>query len=201
MTNLIVEHTNDGSSLLMESKIMSNGTVMISGKIHEAERINGNKRNYPYNTLRREMDNYVNESVRANRAMGELDHPESAVINLNNVSHLIKNIWWKDKEVWADIELLDTPAGRIAMELVKKNIPVGISARGMGSVQQIGEAVEVQDDYSLLCFDLVSVPSTPAAYLSLKEGLGHDTLLNPYGKINSVITDILCGKGFCSCQV
>ena len=200
MKDLIVEHTNDGSSLLMESKILKDGSFMITGKIHEAERINGNRRNYPFDTLKREMDKYMEESVKFNKALGELDHPESAVINLNNVSHLIKNVWWKDTEVWADIELLDTPAGRIAMELVKKKIPVGISARGMGSVQQIGEAVEVQDDYSLLCFDLVSTPSTPAAYLHLKEGLIPQSI-NKYGKVNSVITDILCGKGFCSCQI
>jgi hypothetical protein len=200
MANLLVEQINNGSHSLMEARVMSDGGVIISGKIHEAERINGNHRNYPKPVLEREIETYINESVKGNRALGELDHPESSVINLNNVCHLIKNIWWKGNEVWGDLELLDTPAGRIAKELVKKRIPVGISSRGMGSVQQIGETVEVQNDYSLLCFDLVSTPSTPSAYLSLKEGLLVNSV-NPYGKVNGIITDILCSKGFCSCSI
>jgi hypothetical protein len=131
--------------------------------------------------------------------MGELDHPESSIINLNNVSHLITKIWWEGNNVMGELELLNTPAGKIAQELILNKIPVGISSRAMGSVKQMGESVEVQDDLELVGWDLVSVPSTPNAYMKLSEGLTYQPN-NPYVKVNELITEIICThKGVCPC--
>jgi hypothetical protein len=129
--------------------------------------------------------------------MGELDHPESTIINLKNASHNIKRIWWEGNDLMGELELLNTPSGKIAQEIVLAGIPLGISSRGMGSVQQIGETVEVQDDFELLCWDLVSVPSTPNAYMKLSEG--KQTQINKdYSKVSSLITEIICNAtGVC----
>jgi len=140
--------------------------------------------------------------ISQNNAMGELDHPESSVINLSNVSHNIKKVWWDGNDLMGQLELLNTPSGKIAMELVSAGIPLGISSRGMGSVKQLGETVEVQDDFELLCWDLVSVPSTPNAYMqpvgSLKEGKQNNIVTKDYSKVNSLITEIICSQtGVC----
>jgi hypothetical protein len=177
-------------TLLSESKI-AGGRMRIKGKIQEAEQKNGNGRVYPKEILQREIDNYIKEQVNSNTSMGELDHPDSSIVNLNNVAHIIKKIWWEGNDVMAELELLNTPSGKIAQELIMANIPLGISSRGMGSIRQIGETVEVQDDFSLLCFDLVSVPSTPKAYLTLAEGKQYNSIKD-YTKVNSLITEIIC---------
>lgn len=182
---------------LIESR-SSNGLMRIKGKLQEAEVKNGNGRVYPKETLEREVEKYIKEQVNQNTAMGELDHPESSVVNLKNVSHNIKRIWWEDNNVMGELELLNTPAGKIAQEIVSSGIPLGISSRGMGSIKQIGETVEVQDDLELLCWDLVSVPSTPNAYLKrISEGREYQNNTQ-YDKINSLISDIIClSSGVC----
>ena len=177
-------------TLLSESKI-AGGRMRIKGKIQEAEQKNGNGRVYPKEILQREIDNYIKEQVNNNTSMGELDHPDSSIVNLNNVAHIIKKIWWEGNDVIAELELLNTPSGKIAQELIMANIPLGISSRGMGSIRQIGKTIEVQDDFSLLCFDLVSVPSTPKAYLTLAEGKQYNSIKD-YTKVNSLITEIIC---------
>jgi len=96
-----------------------------------------------------------------------------------------------------ELMLLNTPSGKIAQELISAGIPLGISSRGMGSVKQIGETVEVQDDFELVAWDLVSVPSTPNAYMSLAESKQFITNKD-YTKINQLITEIICNQtGVC----
>ena len=167
------------------------GRMRIKGKLQESEVKNGNGRVYPKAVLEREAKKYAETAVASNTAMGELDHPESTIVNLNNVSHNIKKIWWEGNDLMGELELLNTPSGKIAQEIVAAGIPLGISSRGMGSVQQIGETVEVQDDFELLCWDLVSVPSTPGAYMKLSEGK-QAQLTADYSKVNSLITEIIC---------
>jgi hypothetical protein len=175
--------------------------MMLTGKLQEAEQKNGNGRVYPREVLEREVKKYMEGPIKQNNALGELDHPESSVVNLANVSHNIKKVWWNDNDLMGSLELLNTPSGKIAMELVSAGVPLGISSRGMGSVKQLGETVEVQDDFELLCFDLVSVPSTPNAYLrptGLNEGKQNYTSTKNYSKINSLITEIICSQtGVC----
>jgi hypothetical protein len=183
---------------LKESKTDSSGVtrMRIQGKLQEANVKNGNGRVYPKEVLLREIKKYIENNISSNTAMGELDHPESSVVNLNNVSHLVKKVWWDGDDLMGELELLNTPSGKIAQEIISCGIPLGISSRGMGSVRQIGEAVEVQDDFELLCFDLVSVPSTPGAYLhekkTMNEGKQHNK--KDYSKVNSLITEIICNQ-------
>ena len=205
MKQLLIDHTpfRIAKLTLTEGK-SSNGRMLLQGKLQEAEVKNGNGRVYPREILEREVQKYVDGPVKQNNAMGELDHPEASIINLSNVSHNIKKVWWDGNDLMGQLELLNTPSGKIAMELVSAGIPLGISSRGMGSVKQLGETVEVQDDFELLCWDLVSVPSTPNAYMQPVGKLGsmnESKQYKPtkdYSKVNSLITEIICSQtGVC----
>ena len=150
-----------------EKAKVRNGTVILSGKLQEAECLNGNKRIYPEKILRREIANYQ-KFIDDRRAMGELDHPDSSVVNLQNVSHLVTDVWWDGKKVMGKIEVLDTPSGNILKSLVEAGIKMGISSRALGSVTQRNGKTYVEDDLQLICFDMVIEPSTPDAFM-LKE--------------------------------
>ena len=199
MKQLLVDHTpfHVAKLTLSEGKEGTGTRMRIKGKLQEAEVKNGNGRVYPMNILKKQVEMYTKGPVATRTSTGELDHPESSIINLNNVSHIITKVWWEGNDVMGELELLNTPSGKIAQEIVLAGIPLGISSRGMGSVKQLGETVEVQDDFELLCWDLVSVPSTPGAYMSLSEGkqtqVGKD-----YSKVNGLITEIICNQtGIC----
>ena len=128
--------------------------------------------------------------------MGELDHPESQVINLQNVSHLISEYRWDGDNIIGKIEVLPTPAGDILKALVGNGVTVGVSSRGMGSLQERNGVMEVQDDFELLCWDFVSTPSNPGSYMHMiKEG--KETIAYDYTKVNNIIHEILCSKGSC----
>lgn len=172
--------------------------MTLIGKIQQANVKNGNGRVYPKEILEREIKKYIEGPVKQRTSLGELDHPDSSVINLANASHIITRVWWEGDSVYGELELLNTPAGKIAQEIILAGIPLGISSRALGSVQQLGETVEVQDDLELIGLDLVSIPSTPGAYLTLKEGKEYNNNINKYHKVNQTITDILCSiTGVC----
>jgi hypothetical protein len=175
------------------------GNLLVKGILATAEVKNGNGRYYSRELWEREIDKYM-ESVNANRALGELDHPDSSIINLKNVSHNIKKIFWEGDNVMGIIELLPTPSGNILTSLFENKIPVGVSSRGMGSLKQMGELMEVQDDFELLCWDFVSTPSNPGSYMK-ELGVMNESKTpqqyNKYQKVNSIITDILCANGTC----
>jgi len=203
MKELLIDHIpfQIAKLTLSESKGIPNGRMRIKGKLQESDVKNGNGRVYPKEVLEREAKKYAEGPISDNTALGELDHPESSIVNLNNVSHNIKRIWWEGNDLMGELELLNTPSGKIAQEIISAGIPLGISSRGMGSVQQIGETVEVQDDFELLCWDLVSVPSTPGAYMKkLSEGkqVQTESTGKDYSKINSLLTEIICSHtGVC----
>jgi len=175
-----------------------NSNLLVEGILATAEVKNGNGRYYSKDLWEREINKYM-ENVKSNRALGELDHPDSQIINLKNVSHNIKKIWWDGDQVMGAIEILPTPSGNILAALFQNNIPVGVSSRGMGSLKQMGEIMEVQDDFELLCFDFVSTPSNPGSFMhpvgQIHEGLSSP--INPYSKVNSIVTEILCANGTC----
>jgi hypothetical protein len=199
MKSLLIDHTpfQQAKLTLLENKVNKDGLVTLTGKLQEAEQKNGNGRVYPYTILAREVEKYVEGPVKTRTALGELDHPEASVVNLANTSHIITKVWWKGNDLMGQLQLLPTPAGNIAKALVMAGIPLGISSRGMGSVKQLGETVEVQDDFELLCWDLVSVPSTPMAYMKLAESKQYKSNKD-YSKINSLITEIICNQtGVC----
>ena len=169
--------------------------LIVEGILATAEVKNGNGRYYARDLWNREMKKY-SELIKQRRAMGELDHPESQVINLKNVSHIISDYWWDGDNVMGKIEILDTPSGQILQALIHNNITVGVSSRGMGSLEQNGNVMEVQDDFELLCWDFVSTPSNPGSYMSvLREGKEYP--ITNYSKVNSIIHEILCSKGSC----
>jgi hypothetical protein len=171
---------------------------LVEGILATCEVKNGNGRYYSRDLWEREIDKYM-ESVNANRALGELDHPDSSIINLKNVSHNIKKIWWNGDHVMGAIELLPTPSGNILRALFENKIPVGVSSRGMGSLKQMGDLMEVQDDFELLCWDFVSTPSNPGSYMKEKGMMNESKNIqhNKYIKANSIITEILCANGTC----
>jgi len=152
-----------------EKKEMSNGDVLyMSGRLQTADKQNGNGRVYPYNVLKREMDNYM-KVVKDDRACGELDHPDDSVVNLKNVSHIVTDVWWEGKDVMGKLKILDTPSGRILKDLVNAGVKLGVSSRGLGSVTESSQGtVTVENDFQLICFDIVSEPSTPNAYVYTK---------------------------------
>ena len=182
---------------ITEGKRSQNGNLLVKGRLQTAETKNGNGRIYPRPILEREVKNYMEGPIKESRAMGELEHPDSSVINLQNVSHVIREVTWQGDDVVGLIEILPTPAGNILTSLFENGITVGVSSRGMGSLTQIGETLEVQDDFELLCWDFVSTPSTPGAYVApLQEGLCL-AKEDKYQDVNRIITDILCSKGNC----
>jgi hypothetical protein len=197
MKPLLIEVTpfNVSPKSLTESRDKISGNPIVEGILATCEIKNGNGRYYAKELWEREIDKYM-DMVRENRALGELDHPDSQIINLKNVSHNIKKIWWSGDRVMGAIEILPTPSGNILKALIESGIKVGVSSRGMGSLKQVGEVLEVQDDFELLCWDFVSTPSNPGSYMApLREGKNAPS--NPYDKVNSIITEILCSNGTC----
>ena len=188
---------------LNEAKMNPTKNLVVEGIVQRADAKNENGRVYPKTILHREVEKYIAGPIAQNRALGELDHPESSVISLKNVCHNIKQLRWEGDDLFGRIEVLNTPSGNILKDLLLNNITVGISSRGMGSVKQLGEnTVEVQDDFDLVCWDFVSTPSTHGAYMkpvSLAESKQYTQQnTNQYSKINSLITDIICNQtGVC----
>ena len=193
---------------LVETSIKENRSLVVKGVIQRAEAKNQNGRVYPKEILEREIKKYIDGPVRERRALGELDHPESSVINLQNVSHNVIKVKMVGDDVYGEVEILSTPAGNILKELFRNGITVGISSRGMGSVQESGNGtVEVQDDFEFLCFDFVSTPSTHGAFMkpagrSIQELQEGKTQLPEYKytNVNNIIRDIICDNtGVCKC--
>lgn len=192
--NLIVGYIPFDVSLssINESIAQNDGRLIVKGVLQRANAENQNGRVYPREVLVREATKYNSVQIKERRALGELDHPDSSVVNLNNVSHNIVEMHWNGDDLVGTVEVLSTPSGNILKELFKSGIKLGISSRGLGSVKQLGEGkVEVQDDFELIAFDFVSNPSTHGAFLHpIHESLNRASV-NKYGRIEQLITDIL----------
>ncbi len=154
-----------------ESIKENDGRLVVKGVLQRAESKNQNGRVYPREVLLKEVAKYLENQVTERRALGELDHPESSVVNLNNASHNIVEMHWNGDDLMGTVEVLSTPAGNILKELFRSGIKLGISSRGLGSVEPIEEkeegedTVEVQPDFELIAFDFVSNPSTHGAFM------------------------------------
>jgi hypothetical protein len=189
---------------LTEGRRLANGNMVVSGLVQATDKPNANRRIYPYQTLFEQVQKYIAGPIAENRALGELDHPESSIINLKNVSHNIIRLFWEGKDLYGDVEILPTPSGNILKELFKNNITVGISSRAMGSVTPIGEGlVQVEDDLDLICWDFVSTPSTYGAYMKpmggLRESVDHNIIQRKDNKIHQLISDIICTQSGVCC--
>lgn len=171
---------------------------MLKGILQKADALNQNGRVYPKHVLEREVRNYQ-KFIIENRAMGELDHPDSSVVNLKNVSHVVREAYVENGVVYGTIEVLDkTPSGAILKGLVESGVKLGISSRGVGSTRKQGEYYVVQDDFQLITFDMVSEPSTSGAFM-IPEGrvIGRDDLRQVFDRtdrIDRVLNDILSSK-------
>jgi hypothetical protein len=154
--------------MITESRGANAGKIILKGVLQKAGTLNQNGRLYPLPILEREVRNYQ-KFIQENRALGECDHPESSVVELKNASHIVREAHMEGDVVFGSVELLDTPSGKILQSLVESGITLGISSRGVGSTKPEGDHDVVQDDFQLICWDFVSEPSTPGAFM-MKEG-------------------------------
>ena len=192
MKTLLVEYTaiNYDRALIQEAFDTTKPLILKGVVLQRANVENQNKRKYPFDVLMREAKAYKENFVLERRAMGELDHPESPVVNLKNVCSNVTDIWFDGNDVMGNIEILTTPSGNIVRELIKNNIRLGVSSRGMGSLKPMGEGVgEVQDDFALICFDIVSNPSTHGAFIN--ESSGGTPTPSPYAHLEALIQNFL----------
>ena len=190
MSQLLVDVT-PFKPIIKESKERP-GVFEVEGIMQRAVAKNQNGRTYSKEILERECNRYMDEFVKRGNAFGELDHPESPVVELKNASHIVKDLWWKGNDLMGRVELLNTPCGNIVKEIIKAGHTIGISSRGTGSVQQTNEGtLEVQPDFELVCWDFVSNPSTHGAFMNsvaLQEG---KKVSSKYSGIDSILNDIL----------
>jgi len=184
--------------MIKESREKNNGKVMMKGVLQKADTLNQNGRIYPIHVLEREVRNYQKFIVE-NRALGELDHPDSSVVNLKNVSHVVREAHLEGGTVYGTVELLDTPSGKILQSLVESGVKLGISSRGVGSTKKQDDYHIVQDDFQLICWDYVSEPSTPGAFM-LPAGRRITTaelqkVFTKSDRIDRILNDIISSGG------
>jgi hypothetical protein len=180
-------------TLVKESRSMNGGKILLKGVIQRADTLNQNGRIYPRAILEREIINYQ-KFIRENRALGECDHPDTSVVELKNASHLIKEAKMDGDTVFGVVELLDTPSGKILQSLVESGVTLGISSRGVGSTKQQGSSLVVQEDFQLICFDIVSEPSTPGAFINESRSINPNDLKRVFNKsdrVDRIFNDVL----------
>lgn len=191
MTILLTDYTPLSYSREMITEALTEGGPLMLRNVvlQRANAKNQNGRVYPLDILMREAKNYQ-QFIKERRALGELDHPDSPVVNLKNVSHNITEVWFDGESLMGHMEILSTPSGNILKELLKNDIRLGVSSRGLGSIKEIDEdTVEVQDDFSLICFDVVSNPSTQGAFIN--ESVVPGMKCGPWCRVDSLIHDFL----------
>ena len=152
----------------LKEQMEAGGKLIMKGILQKANTLNQNGRVYPYEVLEREVRNYQ-KFIKENRALGELDHPDSSVVELKNASHIVRDAYMDGDICYGTVEILETPSGKILKSLVESGVTLGISSRGVGSTRREGDNQVVQDDFQLICWDFVSEPSTPGAFM-MKEG-------------------------------
>jgi hypothetical protein len=179
--------------MLKEARAANNGKLIMKGILQKADTLNQNGRIYPLEILEREVRNYQ-KFIKENRALGECDHPDTSVVELKNASHIVREAHIEGKTCYGTVELLDTPSGKILQSLVESGVTLGISSRGVGSTKHEGDYDVVQDDFQLICWDFVSEPSTPNAFM-MREGKelsrGKGRHLNKSDRIDRLFNEIL----------
>lgn len=184
--------------MIKESREQNGGKIVLRGTLQKADTLNQNGRIYPISVLEREIRNYQ-KFIIENRALGELDHPDDSVVNLKNVSHIVREAFLEGNVVKGSVEILDTPSGKILQSLIEAGVKLGISSRGVGSTQKQGDYHVVQDDFQLICWDFVSEPSTPGAFM-IPEGkkisaIELKRVFTKSDRIDRVLNDILSYRG------
>ncbi len=179
---------------LLAERSVSGGPITMKGILQKANTLNQNGRIYPKEILEREVRNYQ-KFIAENRALGELDHPDSSVVELKNASHIVREAYMDGDICYGTVEILNTPSGKILQSLIETGVTLGISSRGVGSTKREGDNQVVQDDFQLICWDFVSEPSTPGAFM-MAEGKeisprDLDRVFNKSDKIDRIFNDIL----------
>lgn len=182
------------SDTIKENRELNNGKIVMKGILQKSDTLNQNGRVYPREILNREVRNYQ-KFIKENRALGECDHPDSSVVELKNASHIVREAYMDDDVCYGTVELLDTPSGKILQSLVESGVTLGISSRGVGSTRREGDRDVVQDDFQLICWDFVSEPSTPGAFV-MREGRDFDSKdlerhFNQTDRIDRIMNDII----------
>lgn len=194
---LITEWNNweyDREKLLQERA--TSGKYIMKGILQKANTLNQNGRIYPQDILEREVRNYQ-KFIAENRALGELDHPDSSVVELKNASHIVREAYMDGEICYGTVEILDTPSGKILQSLVDSGVTLGISSRGVGSTRKQGDAQYVQDDFQLICWDFVTEPSTPGAFMMREgkeitvESSSLNKVFNKSDRVDRILNDIL----------
>ena len=180
--------------MIKESIGDNDGKILLKGVLQKCDTLNQNGRIYPRSILEREVTNYQ-KFIKERRALGECDHPDSSVVELKNASHLVTAASMQGDDVVGTIEILDTPSGKILKSLIEAGVTLGISSRGVGSTRRDSDRQIVQDDFQLICFDMVSEPSTPGAFM-LREGkkVSEDEINKHFtstDRIDRIFNDIL----------
>ena len=180
-----------------ESREQNGGKLIMKGILQKADTLNQNGRMYPRDILEREVRNYQ-KFIRENRALGECDHPDSSVVELKKVSHIVREAFMDGNVCHGVVEILDTPCGKILQSLIEAGVTLGISSRGVGSTKKSGDHQIVQDDFQLICWDFVSEPSTPGAFM-MREGrqVASSELARTFNRsdrIDRIFNDILTWK-------
>lgn len=182
--------------MIKEAREVNGGKIIMKGILQKADTLNQNGRVYPLEILQREVRNYQ-KFINENRALGECDHPETSVVELKNTSHIVREAHMDGKVCYGTVELLDTPSGKILQSLVESGVTLGISSRGVGSTKREGDYDIVQDDFQLICWDFVSEPSTPNAFM-MREGKdlkrGNSKHFNKSDRIDRLFNQILDWK-------
>jgi len=183
-----LEYTTD---MIKESREQNDGKIIVSAVLQKAHTKNQNGRVYPNELLQREVMNYE-KVVRENRALGELDHPETSTVALDRASHIVREIFWQGDTVKGMVEVLNTPKGKVLQELLESGVRIGMSSRGVGSTEKNESSGTdiVQDDYQLICFDAVSEPSTPGAFMNESVELDGRKLFGKADRIWRALNDI-----------
>lgn len=183
------------SDLLTEFEkqdIKNNNAFYVTGVAQRADYKNGNGRRYPYDVLLGQVQKYQ-KLIEQGRSAGELNHPEDSVINPHNVSHKVVRIWWEGKDVMVTLKLLSTPAGEIAKKLITEGVAIGLSSRGLGSVRETPGGIIVENDFQLICFDIVLEPSVQDAFMHLNEAKDYN--IKPFSskeeRINNILSEIV----------
>jgi hypothetical protein len=169
---LIAEYNEQNIECIVEAKEDGTKNHFIEGVFMQSEAKNRNGRIYPKAIMEGAVDKYVTEQVSQNRAVGELNHPEGPTVNLDKVSHKITELSWKGNDVVGKAQVLDTPMGNIVKGLLEGGVQLGVSTRGMGSLEEKNGIMFVKDDFVLNTVDIVQDPSAPTAFVNgIMEGV------------------------------
>ena len=182
------------SDMIKESRDQNGGKILLRGVLQKSDTLNQNGRVYPRSILEREIRNYQ-KFIKESRALGECDHPDSSVVELKNASHIVRDAYMDGDVCYGTVELLNTPSGKILQSLVESGVTLGISSRGVGTTRQEGGNTIVQEDFQLICFDMVSEPSTPGAFMMNEGKTIHPRDLNKFftktDRIDRIFNEIL----------